>query len=493
MTTRTSIDEILSELVSMKEFVDTKVDEKLQPTVDEVTRLASSMGDVEKVLRELRRDRLDKIQDGRIRVRTGRLAGMDLLDLKLLEEVMTSRVARGKRGRNTLELVQRTRNTLVESMDSETIIGWEEAATNRHKTMFPNGPAHNTFNHAMLGWRSGLMELHTKAALDSTTTGSGDELVPTLEAAELWMDVNLDTLVLPALMQVPMPSSPFDMPLQLGDTNWYPTSENVQALTTAPGTGKATLTAYGLKTGVPFSDELEEDAVIALIPEIRRSLVRNAAEIIDDILLNADTTTTNNINADGDTISPTTAGKAHWLLGFDGLIHLPLIDNTGQAVSHAAAVSADGYNEILALLGRYAIPRSRGEVVYFTDVRTAVRSLSITEFETVDVAGARATLSTGEIMNVYGKPLIQSEQMLVADADGKVTSAGNVANTGRILATNTTQWRVGFRRTIEVESDREAGKSQTTMYVSFRIALTERTGARSSATHTAMLYNITGI
>jgi hypothetical protein len=289
-----------------------------------------------------------------------------------------------------------------------------------------------------------------------------------------------------------MPSNPFDMPLQLGDTNWYPTTENVQALTTGLTTAKATLTAYGLKTGVPFSDELEEDAVIALIPEIRRSLVRNAAEIIDDVLLNADTTTTNNINADGSTISTTTPGKAHWLLGFDGMIHQPLVDNTAMSVSHSAVVSADGYNEILAMLGRYAIPRRRGEVVYFADVRTAVRSLSIAEFETVDVAGARATLSTGEILNVYGKPLIQSEQMLAADSDGKVTAAGSTA-TGRILVANTTQWRVGFRRTIEVESDREPGKSQTTMYVSFRIALTERSGDRSSATHTALLYNITGI
>ena len=33
---------------------------------------------------------------------------------------------------------------------------------------------------------------------------------------------------------------------------------------------------------------LEEDAVIALLPEIRAGLARNVAEVLDDIILNAE-------------------------------------------------------------------------------------------------------------------------------------------------------------------------------------------------------------
>jgi hypothetical protein len=83
--------------------------------------------------------------------------------------------------------------------------------------------------------------------------------------------------------------------------------------------------------------------------------------------------------------------------------------------------------------------------------------------------------------------------MRLADTDGKVTSAGNGTDTGRLLALNTSQWFVGFRRQIRFESAREAGKSQTTMYVTVRIALTERSGTRSTATHTSLLYDITGV
>ena len=92
--------------------------------------------------------------------------------------------------------------------------------------------------------------------------------------------------------------------------------------------------------------------MIAMMEELQRSLMRNAREVIDDVILNGDTTTTtNNINADGATIASTDAGKGHWLLGFDSILHLPLVDNAGQSVDHNAAVSDDMFNEVRAKLG----------------------------------------------------------------------------------------------------------------------------------------------
>ncbi len=58
---------------------------------------------------------------------------------------------------------------------------------------------------------------------------------------------------------------------------------------------------------------------------------------------------------------------------------------------------------------------------------------------------------------------------------------------------NRSQWRVGFKRELAIETVRDAQKRQNIMVVSFRIALQERSGARSTATHTALQYNITGV
>jgi hypothetical protein len=493
----TEIEQVLQEITEARTWMGERVEAGVAPLNEEIVRVGKALVDAQTTIKELTQARLASMdEDGRIRVREGRFAGWDALDLTIFRSLMLRRLQPDDGIPINLDAhpliaeVNLARKSLADSLTTDTLLLWEARGIKRRAGLSYGGPGIARFRDDIASWRGHMASMMYRRALDSTTAGSGDELVPTLEAAELWLDVNLDTLILPLFTQSPMPSNPFDIPGQLGDSNWYPSTENIQATTTDPATSKTTLNAFGLKTGVPFSDELEEDSIIALVPEIRRSIVRNAAEVIDDVLLNADTAVTNNMNADGATISKTSAGKAQWLLGFDGIAKLPISDNTSQTINKTAQVDADIYNRTLALLGKYAVPRRRGDVVYITDVTTMIRSLSITEFETVDVAGARATLSTGELLSAYGKPIIQSEQLVAADVDGKVTDAGNGTNTGRILCVNTNQWRVGFRRQITIETEREAGKGQTTMYLSFRMAFTERTGTRSTATHTSAARNI---
>ena len=293
------------------------------------------------------------------------------------------------------------------------------------------------------------------------------------------------------LLDGSIPSNPFQIPLQMGDVNWYPGAENVAPENTALSTARQTLTAHELVAEVPWSYDLDEDAVIAMMEELRRGLLRNAREVIDDVILNGDTSTVDNINADGATISSDDAGKGHWLVGFDGLLHLPLVDNSKQAIDHGAGVSDDMFNEVRARLRKYGVRPS--EAVYVTDVNTFIRSLGVSNFRTLDKFGPQATLLTGQLGAVEGIPVIVSEQMALADADGKVTDGGNVASTGRLLIVNRSQWRLGFKRELAIETVRDAQKRQNIMVVSFRIALQERSGNRPTATHTALQYNITGV
>ena len=333
--------------------------------------------------------------------------------------------------------------------------------------------------------------LRLRAAMDSMTAGSGDELVPTAEASDLWRDVNLETMVAGLFSRIEMPTTPFDIPLQMGAVNWFPGTENVAAKSSALSTAKHTLVAHELVAEVPWSLTLEEDAVIAMLPEVRQTLVRSAADVIDDVLLNGDTTPTNSINADGATITATTPGKAHWLLGFDGLLHLPLVSNTSQANNLNGGVTAAAYNSALKLIGKYGVRNN--EAIFITDVNTFLSSLAIAEVETVDKLGPAATILTGQLAVVYGHPLIVSEQMRLADTDGKVTDAGNGTDTGRILVVNKSQWRVGYRRELTIETERDIQKRQNVMVISMRIAFGERTGSPGVATHTALQYNITGV
>ena len=433
---------IKREVAGIRDFYRSRLDAELPPLQEEVGRLAAQLGQVQERWREGERRALlnHYAGDDRPRALYGKYQGMDALALAYVRSVLNAQLRE------------------------------------------PAG-----INPRMLeDWQNNL-----KAAMDSTTAGSGDELVTTREAAALWADVNLETLVAPLFSRVEMPSNPFEIPLQLGGVNWYPGTENLAATGTALATARQTLNAYELVAEVPWSLTLDEDAVIAMADEVRDSLVRNAVEVIDDVLLNADTTTQNNINADGATISTADAKKAQWLLGFDGLLHLPLVDNTGQANNHNAAVSDGMFNEIRGKLGRYGVRPS--ELAYITDVNTYIKALTVDNFRTLDKLGPQATVLRGQLGSVEGIPVIVSEQMALADSDGKVTDAGNTANTGRLLIVNRSQWRVGFRRELLIETTRDIQKRQNIMVVSMRLAFMERTGNRNTATHTALQYNITGV
>ena len=435
------IEDIQKEIAATHAFVKERVDPmrgELDLLREEQQRLATQVRESLSHQRDARRASL--ATDDRARVRGGKLDGADLVDLAIVRSLMQAQMAR------------------PQDYDPRALRAWQESVTK---------------------------------AMDSATAGAGDELVPQEEARQLWADVNIETAVASLFDTVNMPTNPFDIPLQLGDVNWFPGTANLATTSTDLATAKQTLTAYELVGMVPWAYELDEDAVAAMMAEVRATLTRNAAQVLDDVLLNGDTSATGNLNYDGSTLTNTIAGKAHELIGFDGLVHLPLVDNTAQRNDHNAAVSAAMFNEVRSMLGKYGLRPS--QCAFITDVNTYIAAQGITEFQTIDKLGPHATLLTGQLGAIEGIPVIVSEQLSLAATDGKVNASGSGNTTGRLLAVNRTQWRKGFKRELLIETERDIQKRQNVMVVSMRVAFAERTGSRSTATHTALQYDITGV
>ncbi|MEX2598380.1 MAG: phage major capsid protein [Dehalococcoidia bacterium] len=438
----TDMQDIQKEIAQTQAFVKERFDpirQEIGLVREEQERLTAQVRGVMDQLETQRRAALlTRTANDRPRVRGGRLDGCDLVDLAILRSLLMAQLAR------------------PQDYDPRMLREWEESVTR---------------------------------AMDSTTAGAGEELVSTEAARQLWADVNLEAAVASLFETVPMPTNPFDIPLQLGDVHWYPGTPNTATSATALTTAKQTLTAYELVGMVPWAYELEEDAVVAMMAEVRATLLRNAAQVLDDMLLNADTTTTNNINHDGSSLSTSTDGKAQYLIGFDGLLHLPLEDHSAQGNSLGGAPEAGMFNELRRMVGRYGVRPS--EQAFVTDVATFIASQAIEEFQTLDKLGPNATLLTGQLGSVEGIPVIVSEQMALANADGTVNASGTGNDKGRLLLVNRTQWRKGFKRELLIETERDVQKRQNVMVVSMRLAFSERTGDRANATHTALHYNIT--
>jgi HK97 family phage major capsid protein len=305
--------------------------------------------------------------------------------------------------------------------------------------------------------------------LDATTAGSGDELVPTGMAAELWADMFLGSKVVGALGVVPMPTDPFDSPAGWGSITWRKGSVGEATPAQDPATAKSTMTATEQVAEVNWAYDLDEDAIIAVLPSLRQELTRSGREQMDAFVINADATAaaTGNVNLDDDT----PATDAYYLSnGQDGIRHYFLVDRTGQSTDAAATLTDAIWRAAIGRAGKYAV--NPDEVFAITNIKTYLESmLTLTNVRTLDKYGPQATILTGELAKMDGIPIIVSESMALAEDDGKVSATAANNDEGTIAIVSRAMWKVGFRRQLLVEIDRDIRKRQFIMVVSFRIAI----------------------
>jgi hypothetical protein len=325
-------------------------------------------------------------------------------------------------------------------------------------------------------------------ALSATGTGAGDEYVPTGMAARLWLDAFLASKVVASMQRVAMPSDPFEMPLGWGALTWRKGVRNTQTTPQDPTTSKGTLTATEQVVEVDWDYTLDEDAVIAVLPTLRVELARSAGEQMDAFALNADSTTTANTNIN--TIDGTPASDAYYMTeGQKGIRYQHLVDNTAQTYNMAGAALTDaGVLATLALMGKYAADPDR--MLMITDAKTYINGLmAVANVRTRDKFGAGATILTGQLAAYGGVPIVVCESMGLSQSTGKQSTTAANNTLGNISVLHRDLWRVGFRREILIEIDRDVKKRQFVMVVSFRIAVASR-GTRSTNTHTAGIRNI---
>ncbi|MCH7653072.1 MAG: hypothetical protein IIB14_05280, partial [Chloroflexi bacterium] len=214
------IEAIKKDLVDINDFVKERFDpvtKQVDLLKDETERIKREIADTQQRERASRRSALTRYveeQPGMV-VPEGPYAGMDVLDLALVRSFAHSQ-RREAFGPMWIERAEEAKRLLTSAVTPASIQASHQSAADRLRAWY-TVDSKSTGQFESFG-RSLLQSL-TRAAMDSTTAGVGDELVATLEARELWMDVNLQTLVAPTISTFPMPSNPFDIPRQLGDVS----------------------------------------------------------------------------------------------------------------------------------------------------------------------------------------------------------------------------------------------------------------------------------
>ena len=344
---------------------------------------------------------------------------------------------------------------------------------------------------AFLGQSRGEGVSEAYKAMTSTGANAGDEWVPTFSSSVLWTDIHLATVIANSFERVAMPTNPYTLPTLDDDVTFYAKgTENVAVTASNLNTGNATLTAATVQAEVNFSDELDEDSIIPVIPSVRANLVRRGAQTIDDLVVHGDTETGGTGNVNSDDAAPA-AGSFY--LSLNGLRKFAVVTNSGNTSNVAAALTSANFTTIQSLMQRYGARGS--DLRLITGTATWIAMRTIAEVITQDKYGSNATVIRGELAKFFNIPILVSEAIPgtstdKVDADGKYTTTTPSSNDtkGWLVLVNPQGWKLGFRRDLRLETFKDIQKGMNILVASFRQA---QIPSGISTLHTVAGRNIT--
>lgn len=339
-------------------------------------------------------------------------------------------------------------------------------------------------------------------AMDTAETGYGAELIGAQYATELWSGAKADMRVFGLFPSFEMTAPSAFLPVEadipemlfVPETVVHPGTEYATGKT---GSNRVQVDAKKFVVHQVWSGEMEEDSLIPYIPFLRGQLAKSLAYYSDSLVLNGDTTNAATGNINNDDADP--ADTKHFL-AFDGVRHAWIVDATGQEINQAGAAVAVA--DLMALKGKmvdstylhdWGHPTNASDLVYVADPDTVDQISGLTEVMTVDKFGPGATVLTGQQARVLSHPLIASIAQPKTEADGKVSSVTPANNTlGQLNAINTNGATVGWRRRVQIETERLPGTDQTRLIASLRLGFGRftPTGAAAGIKWAAGIRNI---
>jgi len=241
-------------------------------------------------------------------------------------------------------------------------------------------------------------------AFGTGVVGEGAEWVPTIVSSTFIEEFELERLVLEQFRQVPMPSSPFDVPIQNGVTQ---ARRQVQSCDPADnlasnnfGTGKITLEAEKLVEFMCLPEELNEDSAPAILGLVRQEVTEAQLRAFENAILNGDTT--------GPHMDLDITGVVDARTAWKGLRKLALESAGAATHDHGdAAVILTGLRKMREQMGKFGVNESL--LTWTVSPRVYNQMLSLPEVTTVEKFGPQATILRGALAALDGIPIIKSE------------------------------------------------------------------------------------
>ena len=343
------------------------------------------------------------------------------------------------------------------------------------------------------------ISIKTDEVMQQDLTSYGDEWVAAGYSPRLWEKIRSGTEVLNNIPQEEIPQGYESMKYLLESTDpiFYKTPEVTDNDTTMlfptatvtssrVGTDDQDLSLGKLSARTLYSGELNEDSLIPIASKVPQQIAVAGREQLEYVIIDGDTTATQylNINNIGGTPTSTDA-----YLVVDGLRHMGLVTNTDNKRAGGALTSAD-FIETAKLMGAAGMNAELGKCAFIIDKNVYWKALQLEDVKTQDVNSV-ATIEKGVLKNIWGYPIIVSNQMCFKSsvrksqvADGWVdqtTVADNVA--GSLLCVRWDQWKFGWKRRMTLETVRIPRSDATEVVAHMRFGLIYRDTEAAAITY----------
>jgi HK97 family phage major capsid protein len=233
-------------------------------------------------------------------------------------------------------------------------------------------------------------------------------------------------------------------------------------------TDQIIFTAKKIMANVDFTDEIEQDSIIAILPLVRQKLIESFATGQEQIAVNGDTTVgAANVNG-------TLAGNTEDVrLTVNGLRKLALASHSFSLAS--GGFSADNLRLLRTKMGKYG--KNPSDLCYVVSMQDYNKMLGFANYQTLYQYGPNAVIMTGELGRIDGIPIVVTE--LLAASDGttqtgydttgivNATAASNVKNVCMLVNKSAYMW--GDRKSFGLETFRNPYNQMTSLIGSQRL------------------------
>ena len=262
-----------------------------------------------------------------------------------------------------------------------------------------------------------------------------------------------------ASQEVTMPTNPFKLPVATARPAFTVQATNDSAPTNNPDTTQATaqvtLDAEKLLSYVKYSYELDEDAIVAVLPMITNQLAAAAAEAFEDAIING--------QASGGIDNGYSATTPQGLC--DGLRILANAD-AGLKTSLGSSLGIANVISARKKMGKWGMRPA--DTIIIAGYKAYNDIVGFDQVETIDKVGPSASILSGFAPRLFGMEVIPSALLADVHTSGTKSGTGSENIKGQMILVHKPSFVVGVRRDCTVETDRDITTQSNKVVASFR-------------------------